>query len=906
MRFQRTSIGGRELPVSLRAFFRLIAVVCLAMGAGLPQAWAVTATTTTLAITSGGSVVTTVTSGSVVTLTATVNAGSGVVTPGQVNFCDATAQSCTDIHLLGTAQLTGAGTATLKFRPGIGSHSYKAVFLGTTTTAASASASAALTVTAVTGAGIQPSTTSITPSGVQGNYTLTATVSSDGNVAPTGSVSFVDTGNANAVLATATLAPVVVNPGFASGSTVLGQLSNLFDIGDILSFVAAGDFNGDGIPDLAVTDHFGYLIVMLGKGDGTFATPLMSVIDPGSEFFANDIAVGDFNGDGKLDLALISQNDDPPTVAILLGNGDGTFTQSQTMDTGIETCCIAIGDFNRDGNLDLAVLNSAFNQVTILLGNGSGTFTPGPTMSTNANPYSLVSVAVGDFNGDGILDLALSDDASNTVTIMLGNGDGTFTTATASTATGPSPTFITVADLNGDGKPDLAVTTSNNVSILLGNGDDTFTAAPSPVTGSGLGQVTVADLNGDGKPDLAVANTPSNSVTVLFGNGDGTFTLEPSPATGMGPQFIVAADFNGDGRPDMAVGNQGDSSVTVLVAETALASAMVNSIAPVGLGTHLVDASYGGDTNYAASISSTTALIVGAPSYLLSSTPITIVAGASGTSTITVTPTNGFTGRVSMVCSGSSSQGGDVDLPTCSTIAPVRITSKAAATTTVTINTQSGTTPGHYTFDIPIPTPNGGFMGGTNVDVTVTSPTGPGPGPAPSFTLSNTSVSIASPGATGTSAITIAPSGGFIGTVALTCAVTGSPAGTVDMPTCSVFPAASISGTAPVTATLTINTTAASSAALHGRTFQVGGGVVLAALFFFSVPGRRRRLKTLLGLLLFAVVAGAGIGCSGAANNTPTTPTPANPGTTPGNYTATVTGTSGATTASTPVSITVN
>jgi hypothetical protein len=905
MRFQRTSIGGRELPVSLRAFFRLIAVVCLAMGAGLPQAWAVTATTTTLAITSGGSVVTTVTSGSVVTLTATVNAGSGVVTPGQVNFCDATAQSCTDIHLLGTAQLTSAGTATLKFRPGVGSHGYKAVFLGTINAAPSTSASASLTVTAVTGAGIQPSTTSITASGVQGNYTLTATVSSDGSVAPTGSVSFVDTSNANAVLATATLAPVADNPGFASGSTALGQLIALADLGDILSFVATGDFNGDGIPDLAVVDRFGDLIVMLGKGDGTFATPLVSEIDLGDQFLANDIAVGDFNGDGKLDLALISQNDDPPTVAILLGNGDGTFTKSQTMDTGLETCCIAIGDFNRDGNLDLAVLSS---QVIILLGDGSGTFTPGPTMGTNANPYSLDSIAMGDFNGDGILDLALSNHASNTVTIMLGNGDGTFTTAAASTATGPSPTFITVADLNGDGKPDLAVTTSNNVSILLGNGDGTFTAAPSPVTGSGLGQVTVADFNGDGKPDMAVANTPSNSVTVLFGNGDGTFTLEPSPSTGMGPQFIVAADFNGDGKPDMAVANQGDNSVTVLVAETALASATVNDISPMGLGTHLVDASYGGDTNYAASISSTTALIVGAPSYLLSSTPITIVAGASGTSTITVTPTNGFTGTVSLQCDGGSllGGGGDVDLPTCSAIAPVSITSKAAATTTLTINTQSGTTPGSYMFGIPIPTPGGGFMDGTAVDVTVTAPE---PGPAPSFTLSNTSVSIASPGATGTSTITLTPSGGFTGTVALTCAVTGSPAGVVDAPTCSVSAPTAISGTAPVTATLTISTTGASAAALHDplrRIVPVGGGVALAALLFCGLPGRRRRLKTLLGLLLFAAVAGSGIGCSGAASNTHTTPTPANPGTTPGNYTATVTGTSGAITAATSVSITVN
>jgi hypothetical protein len=342
------------------------------------------------------------------------------------------------------------------------------------------------------------------------------------------------------------------------------------------------------------------------------------------------------------------------------------------------------------------------------------------------------------------------------------------------------------------------------------------------------------------------------------------------------------------------------------LAETALASAMVNDISPVGLGAHLVDASYGGDTNYAASVSGTTALIVGAPSYLLSSSPVTVPAGTSGNSTITVTPTNGFTGTVSLQCNGGSYLSVDVDLPTCSAIAPVSITSKAAATTTLTINTQSGTTPGFYTFNIPIPTPGGGSIGGTEVDVTVTAG---GPEPAPSFTLRGPAVTIGVPGDSGTATITVTPSNGFVGSVALTCAVAGSSMGAVDMPTCSVTAPAAISGTGPVTATLTISTTAASSAAVYDplrRALRAGGGVVLAALLFFGVPGRRRRLKTLLGLLLFAAVAGTTIGCgsSAAANNKPTTP--GNPGTTLGNYVVTVTGTSGATRATTQVSITVN
>src|ERR1700684_1220029 len=168
MRFQRTLIGGGELPALLRPLWCFIAVVCLGQGVGLLPAWAAPAPTiTTLSVTSGGNAVTTVAPGSVVTLTATVMAGSTPVTPGQVNFCDATAKFCTDIHLLGTAQLTANGTATFKFHPGIGNHSYQAVFVGTTAHAARSSAAAALTVTAPT---IYQSFATIASGGNAGNY----------------------------------------------------------------------------------------------------------------------------------------------------------------------------------------------------------------------------------------------------------------------------------------------------------------------------------------------------------------------------------------------------------------------------------------------------------------------------------------------------------------------------------------------------------------------------------------------------------------------------------------------------------------------------------------------------------------------------------------------------------------
>jgi len=190
--------------------------------------------------------------------------------------------------------------------------------------------------------------------------------------------------------------------------------------------------------------------------------------------------------------------------------------------------------------------------------------------------------------------------------------------------------------------------------------------------------------------------------------------------------------------------------------------------------------------------------------------------------------------------------------------------------------------------------------------VTTRSPTA-----APSFTLSNTAVSIASPGANGISTITVTPTGGFSGTVAFSCAVMDSPSGAVDTPTCLPAAPAAISGAAAVTASLTINTTAASGAALHNpleQIFSVGGGVGMAAMLFFGLPIHRRRWKTLVWLLLIAEVAGAAIGCGGIAYSTasPASPGTADPGTTAGSYTVKVTGTSGAIMANTAVTVMVN
>jgi hypothetical protein len=328
----------------------------------------------------------------------------------------------------------------------------------------------------------------------------------------------------------------------------------VFSAGNKPSSVTTGDFNHDGNLDLAVADAGGSNItIRLGNGKGGFSYEAAYTVGSGPA----SIVTGDFNGDGKLDLAVAIEGVYPnwgSTVAVLMGNGDGTFQAPVSYAVGTQPDSVAVGDFNRDGKLDLAVISVASATVSILVGNGNGTFRPAQFYSAGS---FADAVAVGDFNGDGKPDLAISNSSvcslgdQGYVSILLGNGDGTFQPPVGYVA-GEGPIATAVADFNGDGKPDLAVVNncSSDISIFIGNGDGTFQSQGSYfVYPNNPTAIAVGDFNGDGKPDLAVIDS---DVSILLGNGDGTFQLFVSYWAGEANSAAVG-DFTSDGKPDLVL-----------------------------------------------------------------------------------------------------------------------------------------------------------------------------------------------------------------------------------------------------------------------------------------------------------------------------------------------------------------
>ncbi len=324
--------------------------------------------------------------------------------------------------------------------------------------------------------------------------------------------------------------------------------------------IAVGDFNGDGKPDIAVSGWVGadIVCVQLGNGDGTFQPP-MSYSTVARPF---GVAIGDFNGDGKADLVLASP--DNGSLSVLLGNGDGTFQQAVNYASGVRAYFVAVGDFNGDGKIDLVTTdNDSAGKLNVLLGNGDGTFQSPVRYTVGDNPLGLV---VADFNGDGRPDVAVTNYFGNNVSILLGNGDGTFQPAVNYSA-GTGPYWVSTGDFDGDGKLDLAVAdyAGETVSVLRGNGDGTFSPAVSYGAGSSPSAVATGDFDGDGHPDLAVTNSWDSAVSGFHNNGDGTFLVAPTYKAGQQPFSVAADDFNHDGKVDLVSANRYSNSVSVLM-----------------------------------------------------------------------------------------------------------------------------------------------------------------------------------------------------------------------------------------------------------------------------------------------------------------------------------------------------
>ncbi len=421
--------------------------------------------------------------------------------------------------------------------------------------------------------------------------------------------------------------------------------------------VTVADFNNDGKPDLAVLNAGPFstsqssVSVLLGNGDGSFQPAVTTALlnSGAGNGNAQSVAVGDFNGDGLPDVALNTTGPAGPAVEVLLGKGDGSFQPNHLiLPVAQIPLSVAAGDFDHNGALDLVTANSN-GTVSVLLGNGGGSFRPRVDLAVGAVPRA---VAVGDFNGDGRLDVAVAQQLSNTVSVLLGHGDGTFARPQSFVASGQDFTFtpssIAVGDVNGDGRSDLVInliggedSVVSQLGVLLGNGDGTFQAPilQSPGTG-GDGEVALGDFNNDGRLDAAVGGEAAlpDGLAVFTGNGDGTFGVPfQSPqrfSTGGNDPFgVAAADLNGDGRVDLVAANTSSNTVGVLLNT----SAPVANAATTTLSTSTATAVFGQIETLTVTVTSRTGTPIGTVFFrdgntLLGSAPL----DASGKATIPV------------------------------------------------------------------------------------------------------------------------------------------------------------------------------------------------------------------------------------------------------------------------------
>jgi len=727
----------------------------------------------------------------------------------------------------------------------------------------------------------------------------------------------------------------------------------------VSSGVTIADVNGDGKPDLLLANQCnnnsnctnGTASVLLGNGDGTFQTAV-DYSSGGQNAFS--VVASDLSGNGHLDLVLANQcadnNCSNGVVAVLLGNGDGTFQTAVTYGSGgLYTYSLAVADVNGDGIPDIVAANNCKNnnctngEVSVLLGNGDGTFQT--AVSYNSAGVTTLSVAVADVNGDGHPDIVLADQCNNSnnctsgqISVLLGNGDGTFQTAVGYSSGGVNASAVAIGDVNGNGSPDLVVAnacvsdsncSNGSIAVLLGNGDGTFQTASTTTTPSpGYNEtIVLADVNGD--HNLDVVSGGGNML--LLGNGDGTF--QTPIALGAGGIGTAVGDLNGDGRPDLAVGG-----VTVLLN---VSSGFVFPTTTTVAST-LNPATFGSSITFTATVAAqVTGIPTGTITFSDGSTTLgteTLTSGSAscttsslavGTHSITATYSGGtgFTGSVSTVLSEVVAQESTTTTLTASGTTPganqsVTFTATVKSGTSIvpagTVSFLDGTTQigssslngsGVATFSTAalaagthsITAVYGGssnFAGSTSgaASVVVTSA---------GFSLTSVALTPASvkPGGSAESTITVTPTGGLNpSSVKLTCTVTpvANPAVACSLGSMTVTGGA---GSAKLTVS-TGGTQAALSEPAHGS-----GRLILALMIpgmFLCGAGIRKpnRRKLLAMGWVFLVLTGCMLqmACGGYSpeSSSSDSQTPA------GTYTVKVTGSvSGAQQSTTSVSLTV-
>lgn len=368
---------------------------------------------------------------------------------------------------------------------------------------------------------------------------------------------------------TAGLGSVVSNPiQIGGGTPVLGAANNVA-AGFGLFFIHSADLNKDGRLDMvAIHPDDNRLSVFLGTGNGGFGAPTVSNTGIGPQEFA----FGDWNRDGNLDLAVAMfgnlNTGDGTTVQLFLGNGAGAFAAPSSVTVGTGPFDIATGDFNGDAITDLAVTNFNSQNFSLLLGNGVGGFGAATNFTLSGAGAQGAPIVAADFNSDNLLDIAIGDVFLNRVNVFLGNGAGGFG-APATFNSSLTPRGLATADFNGDGRPDLATANrdSNNVSVFINNNGNGFNGPLSLAAGTNPNRIVAVDFNGDARADIINTNSNSSNGSLHLGNGNGTFGAAIVINTGAGgtPVGLDVADYNNDTNLDLGIANYISQFLTIFL-----------------------------------------------------------------------------------------------------------------------------------------------------------------------------------------------------------------------------------------------------------------------------------------------------------------------------------------------------